>query len=283
MDNNGIWDKFLNAWPVEKVQKMKLPEYTSAGSKDTFTYWLESKLDTMGSIWGGSSFKFGIYSRNNKDHQDSDNKRSYTQDYGWYTKDGVNPEEAFENIKERIIEVIKSVQSGKIEQIDKIDLGPAYKWKIAFHYQDRKNPCVLAIFTHTALAKLCGEKASTRKISEYHKKLMNEKKAEEDVIDFSYRMWSEWKKIITIDTQGLKETEIPLNTIFYGPPGTGKTYNTMTKALKIICLSDRTMAEKIGLMLDDPKADRTQLEKIYHIHMKISFKESGRFSAPKGI
>ena len=40
---------------------MTLDEYSKIGDKHTFTYWLESRLDQLGSIWGGSSFKFGIF------------------------------------------------------------------------------------------------------------------------------------------------------------------------------------------------------------------------------
>lgn len=32
---------------------MTLDEYTQAGSKDSFSYWIESRLHELGSIWGG--------------------------------------------------------------------------------------------------------------------------------------------------------------------------------------------------------------------------------------
>ena len=86
---------------------MKLEEYTKAGNKDTFTYWIESKLDKIGSIWGGSAFKFGIFSRDNTDEKKSNNKRSYDSEYGWYTKDGTTREEAFKSTKDKIIKLIK--------------------------------------------------------------------------------------------------------------------------------------------------------------------------------
>jgi 5-methylcytosine-specific restriction protein B len=62
-DNNSLyqlWDEFLKQWPVEKVRSMSIEQYTLAGSKDTFTYWLESRLDKMGSIWGGSRTSEGV-------------------------------------------------------------------------------------------------------------------------------------------------------------------------------------------------------------------------------
>ena len=59
-----LWDEFLVAWPPERVAAMTLEEYCKAGSTDTFISWLEIRTEKMGSIWGGSAFKFGIYHRN---------------------------------------------------------------------------------------------------------------------------------------------------------------------------------------------------------------------------
>ena len=58
-----VWDYFLAEWPVERVQQMSLEEYTNPNRDDAFIYWLEKRLETLGSIWGGSAFKFGIYYR----------------------------------------------------------------------------------------------------------------------------------------------------------------------------------------------------------------------------
>lgn len=48
----ALWDKFLETWPRERLANMKLDEYSKSGSIDSFTYWMESGLDKMGSIWG---------------------------------------------------------------------------------------------------------------------------------------------------------------------------------------------------------------------------------------
>ena len=142
MSDYKLWDEFVKTWPVDRVRQMSLEEYTKAGDKNTFTYWLEAKLSPYGSIWGGSSFKFGIFSRADTDPKESDNTRSYSQDYAWYTRDGTSAEEAFETTRQRILEVIKNVAAGDTEKIDSIELGPAFKWKIACHYQDRSKPSI---------------------------------------------------------------------------------------------------------------------------------------------
>lgn len=70
----SLWDEFLTAWPVSRLASMTVDEYTRAGSKDSFTYWIESRLDEMGSIWGGSAFKFGVFSRKDTQSKSSDAK-----------------------------------------------------------------------------------------------------------------------------------------------------------------------------------------------------------------
>jgi hypothetical protein len=74
---------------------MTIEEYTHSGSQDTFTYWLASKLNTMGSIWGGSEFKFGIFSRKDQTDRPDGGGASYSDNYAWYTKYGANETEAF--------------------------------------------------------------------------------------------------------------------------------------------------------------------------------------------
>lgn len=79
----ALWDDFLKAWPASRLKTMTLDEYSQAGSKDSFTYWIESHLDEMGSIWGGSSFKFGVFSRKDTEDKKSDAKLSYSDTHGW--------------------------------------------------------------------------------------------------------------------------------------------------------------------------------------------------------
>ena len=134
------WDAFLQEWPIERLRRMTLQEYSAAGEGNSFTAWIESRLDQMGSIWGGSSFKFGIYSRKDKTPKAGSRGASYTQDYAWYTKYGASPEEAFAKVRSLVVQVAEAAARGDYTAINADRLGEAYKWKIAFHYQDRKNP-----------------------------------------------------------------------------------------------------------------------------------------------
>ncbi|EBF5937082.1 McrB family protein [Campylobacter jejuni] len=176
-------DGFLNfqeVWTLEKVKNMTLEEYTNIKkdnpNRDDFTFWIESKLDNLGSIWGGSAFKFGIYRRNDESQKESSSGRLYSQNYAWIAKYGNNENEAFNNIKEKIIQIIQASQDNNLKTIEKIDFGDAIKWKIAFHYQDVKNIKIVNIFSKNVLDLIClNEFKEKLKIYQIHKKLLENK------------------------------------------------------------------------------------------------------------
>lgn len=145
-DCEKVWDEFLNHWPLESLHQLSLNEYSHAGNQDTFTYWLETITEKLGSIWGGSSFKFGVYSRRDQSEKIDGAGKSYNEDYGWYSKYGKSPEEAFEKVRAEIIAVAKAARIGDLATIDSVGLGEAIKWKIAFLYQNRNKPSVLPIY-----------------------------------------------------------------------------------------------------------------------------------------
>jgi len=147
-----LWDDFLNEWPVNRVSQMTLEEYTNLNTNDAFIYWLEKKLEKLGSIWGGSAFKFGIYCRKDLTEKKSTSTGgNFGEKYGWHSKYGATEQEAFKTIKIRIVEVIKAIQEKNLDIIDTIDLSPTLKWKIAFLYQEQENPSIFTIFKKEAL------------------------------------------------------------------------------------------------------------------------------------
>ncbi|HEY8357123.1 MAG TPA: AAA family ATPase [Ramlibacter sp.] len=124
---------------------MKLEEYSRAGDKDCFTYWLEERTESLGSISGGSAFKFGIYER--KDHTPQHgNGVIYGPQYAWGTKHGNSPDEAFTNVRAEIVKVANAARRGDLSAVEQANLGPVTKWKIAFLYQDRAHPSIINIF-----------------------------------------------------------------------------------------------------------------------------------------
>ena len=82
--NNKLWGEFLEAWPLERVRSMTLSDYTDTKRDDAFIYWLEFRLASLGSIKGGSAFKFGVFARGDVNDKKAGRGRDYTDDYGLY-------------------------------------------------------------------------------------------------------------------------------------------------------------------------------------------------------
>jgi 5-methylcytosine-specific restriction protein B len=98
--------EFLDYWPLEKLQSMTLEEYTDTNRENSFCYWLEHITRDLGSIVGGSSYKFGIYKRNSSSEVKEESNRTTAEEYAWFKKYGVkSKEEAFETVKSIIIKI----------------------------------------------------------------------------------------------------------------------------------------------------------------------------------
>ena len=193
-ERNTLWSDFLHAWPPERIRQMRLEEYTNASRDDALVYWLEARLDKLGSIWGGSAFKFGIYRRDNTEAKDASGGRIWGQRYAWLSKFGKTEQEAFATIRGRLGEVISAVQEGKIARIDEIDLAPVLKWKLAFLYQDRHSPLLLPIYKKEMLFfhyRLIDPRAQLGATS-YHvmyETLLARHRDQEDVLAVGKRLW----------------------------------------------------------------------------------------------
>lgn len=148
---HSLWLEFLAAWPAERVRQMALEEYTNSNKDDAFIYWIEKRLEELGSIWGGSAFKFGIYCRDNTDAKEASKGKIWGDQYAWLSRFGDTPEAAFETIRANIVEVVEAASSGEFARVEEVDLANTLKWKVAFLYQDREHPGILPIFKKEGL------------------------------------------------------------------------------------------------------------------------------------
>lgn len=176
---------FLATFPIDTLQDMTLEQYTNLKKEDSFCYWLESRTYELGSIWGGSSYKFGIYEYQNKPNA-ADPRITSNEQYAWYTKYGkTNAQEAFNVVKDAIVKIASNANNGNFEAIDSItEFGEAYKWKIAYLYSNNKLIPIYKKDMLIALAKHFGMLgAKTATISKLQTFLM-EKKGNKDIFDF---------------------------------------------------------------------------------------------------
>ena len=187
-----IWSEFLEVWPPDRIRSMSLEEYTNPNRDDAFIYWLEARTNDLGSIWGGSAFKFGVFHRDNRDPKPPKGGRIYGDEYAWMRKYGETAEGAFAAVRSRLTDIVDAVRAGSLEAVDKVDFSPAVKWKVAFLYQDRKHPKLLAIYNENRLRARHDEvfpDAKKLSPSQQHTALIEHYSWLGDALDISPEIW----------------------------------------------------------------------------------------------
>jgi 5-methylcytosine-specific restriction protein B len=192
--DDTLWREFLQVWPLERLRTMMLPEYTSAGDKDCFIYWLEFRLGDYGSMAGGSAWKFWIFSRKDLTRRQGDESLMYNDQYAWYKRLGDTPEAAFLELRGYVVAVAEAAREGRLQDIDACVLGNVFKWKIAFHYQSREAPLTTCVFVRKPLLHFLGMPASDTATpqSELYRALSKMRKPDESIFSFSERIWKDW-------------------------------------------------------------------------------------------
>ena len=200
MDNRReLYKKFQEAFPLESLPEMTIEKYTNLNRSDSFCYWLESKTEELGSIWGGNSFKFGIYEYKNKPtvvHVHTDEKYAW---HKWYGID--NAKEAYNFILSAIVRVANLARQGNFKAIDnETTLGRVYKWKIAFLYSEEKLVPIYKREMLNDIASKLGHKDPTKvDISSLQQYIM-EKKGDKDIYQY-------YDELLDILKQNVTETK----------------------------------------------------------------------------
>jgi len=188
-----MWDDFLTEWPIERLKNMTLEEYShlkSQHAEESFCHWLENKTDKLGSIWGGSSKKFGIYEYDKLKGENLSNDDRYA----WVRRFGKTREEAFENIKKMIIKIAEYAGKGEIEKIEEINWGHSTKWKIASLYQPRDTPVITPLFKRELLDFATNNYDKKIASSDLHKQIMNKKPPSKDIFEYASEISEQYKK-----------------------------------------------------------------------------------------
>ena len=185
MDRRALHTQFLQQFPIEHLGNMTLEEYTNLDKDNSFCYWLESKTNGLGSIWGGSSYKFGIFKYDKAPNLEN-SKYSHDESYSWSSRLGETSKEAFENVKKAIVKIANHAQQAEWNEIDKINvLWPITTWKIAFLYSNEKllpfydkEGWLVPIATHLGLSN--AKKCSRIELQNY----ILEQKGDKDLYEF---------------------------------------------------------------------------------------------------
>lgn len=240
---DDLYNSFERRWPLESLEKMSLEDYTNLKefSEDYFCYWVETKTKELALINGSTSYKFGIFRYN----KEPDTKRSaflHDDKYAWQERYGKSAEEAFKNIRSKIIAIAQSANKSDFEGIDSIDLSEMFKWKIAFLYSNKK---LLNWFSRDALllfAKHFGFTVDDNTPSWKLQNILMSKKGEKSYVEFEKELlplWNVYQNSRNVKNQNEDSNmENSVNTasnlskllfsthnlILHGAPGTGKTH-----------------------------------------------------------
>lgn len=187
---------FVKRWPLARIKKMKLAEYTSTADKGTFCYALEFLTDENGSIRGGSAYKFGIFKRQQTGKATKAQHLVTDGTYGWYRKYGNRCDAAFRQIRNQIATIIEAALAVDVGKIDAVDLGMAVKWKIAFLYAPES---LVPIYSRHVLANIAFvsglEKAFKLPISALQGFLISQKTDDQSSTDYALDLWQAYVSI----------------------------------------------------------------------------------------
>ncbi|MCD8024440.1 MAG: hypothetical protein LUE64_02785, partial [Candidatus Gastranaerophilales bacterium] len=198
-----LFEQFLHDWSINRMQTINLEEYTNT-NKTSFTYSIENGMRDLGSIKGVNSFIFGIYKRkeDNKEPRVSHKQYVYEDDYAWYKKYGDNKEAVFNVVKNNVNQVIDYAQKSDLAAIEQIDLPSIFKWKLAFHYQNKNDISIIPVFTRDPLqmyAQSVGIYKNNMTMADLYLAIKNEEKYVnlENAISLAEIIWDEFQNFST--------------------------------------------------------------------------------------
>lgn len=206
MDKHKLLAEFLDTWPIDRLRTMALEEYTNLNKNDSFCYWLEQRTNVLGGITGGSSFKFGIYKRNNTSKEITTPNALTDGEYAWFDKYGQTKEEAFSKVRDIVVSIIEATVDKNYDFIESVDFGDATKWKIAFLYS---NLSLINTFSKDMIYSILDyfnisyDQAESR--LSLSQKVLSQKGADEDFFEFGSRIWGQ-----TLISQELKKLLLKL-------------------------------------------------------------------------
>lgn len=248
------YNKFMIEYSLENLKNMSLEKYITFCKTLTYT---SKNRPFFGNIKGFDDIHFGIYQTDNR-RSDSKTKTGEYKGvkYAWKSFFGTTPDQAYIQIRERIVNIVElahqiaettDVKDDKIkESLDKIEkingFAKTFKWKIAFLYSDRKLVDWYSDKKLKKFVKYFDEKSKLKKTSDLQLELMKIRDSKfTSPEDFYKKLWEIHTNKNNINNEDKtmtdKNTNASLlaknlaelltktkNIILHGAPGTGKTY-----------------------------------------------------------
>ncbi|ONG41382.1 hypothetical protein BKE30_04880 [Alkanindiges hydrocarboniclasticus] len=238
--------QFLKIWPIERLNNLSIQNYHQAKNTNCFIAQIDSFDPAQGATM---SCYFDIWEsvalgNSNKYHNE--------KPYSWHKRLGDTPEEAFQNIKQEILDIVDAIQRRDLNAIDQIQFTEGLKWMIAFLYQDFSNPCVIPLVGETNIKRIGYNAYVKTPLPEFLPILLKDH-GEQAFFPYVEKLFAMVRKGYLDNKHKKQQTEAlmdnvmtqqPLNRILFGAAGTGKTYNTINHALAILENKKLTEIEK---------------------------------------
>lgn len=121
---------FVKDFPLALIKDLSIDDYViGKASKDSFCFRIERDLDSLGRIRGSTALKFGIY----YGHTVSD----LTDKYRFPGRFGINPEEAFQSVKDSIYNLLVNGKNQDWNLLRANKISPMFAGKILATYYPR--------------------------------------------------------------------------------------------------------------------------------------------------
>lgn len=208
-DRHEILEAFLREFPLDYLPKMPIEKYTNLNRSDSFCYWVESKTDGLGSIWGGSSYKFGIYMYRNTPTGNQTGK-GHDDTYAWFDRFGNSAEDTYKAIREEVVKIANLANKGRFDEIDQLDtLGPVYKWKVAFLYSNEQLIPIYSRDMLTEAAESLGMEVSEETTIPEMQRFLMDKKGSEDLFQYYDKLLQIIESAKPDETDSTEEPDAP--------------------------------------------------------------------------
>lgn len=183
---------FHASWSIERIQKMTLEEYADLNNHDSLCYWLEYETKELGAIGNFPLTKFGVW----KPRVEKELKEPFVFENGYFynSKKGNNLNDAFEKVRQKIIQIVIHSQNLNWDEIDKINYNIIPKWKLVFLFS---NKATLPIYSRRALSDIVTGLANNAfnertSISILQRHILTHKLDSESMEQFGHRMYVEF-------------------------------------------------------------------------------------------
>ena len=130
-EDNKFHKKFLSLFSKEKIAKMNIDKYVIGKKNNSFCWWVEHKLSSLGDIRGGrltAYSRFGLYFNKKINDYVFGSKKTKK------TKFGDNKEKIFKNIIQKILKLLNDLEEKKYDELINNELNPLFKNKLIYLY-----------------------------------------------------------------------------------------------------------------------------------------------------